>query len=203
MEKPKTVLKSGWQQALLLSAAILLLTWLSFLGLEGSRTSREARTVIGTINQQDISFLQFQNEVRFQELRQAMRQQENLPVNKAAILNRMVSDILLLQGAEEAGIEVSDEAVHAAIENVYQTYGISTSDFEAILIEKDIRFADFETSIRNYLKVLLFTEVEILGGVAAANRQAALQSWMTERFDASGTEFDPDFLDYVLENQSR
>ena len=193
--------KSSWPAALLLAAALMLITLATFQSLEGNRTQREAQTVIGTINQQDISYRQYLDEIRLQALRQDLRNQGDLPVNQAAILNRLIINTLFLQAAQQTGMEVPDTGVQAAIDDFYDSFNLSPSDFQAILETHKLSYETFETSIRNFLQIVLFAEVDILSNIPSGGRQIALENWLAARFEASIIDFDPTFIEFISQNQ--
>jgi hypothetical protein len=200
MDIQTTRKNAAWLPALLLIIALILITWLAYPGLQRDRSERVNRTVIVTINHQDVYFSRFQDEVLLQSLRQALSGQESQPINRLTVLNRLVADTLMLQAADAADIQVSEEGVQAAIESIYTQYGLSPEDFQKKLDSQGVDFEIFEESIHNFLKILLFTETQILNGVPPGERQIVLSAWVSAHFQAAEMEFDPAFLGYVNQN---
>ncbi len=187
----------SWPAAIFLTAALLLLTWIAFQDIQQALAANASTQVVGMVNDQEITLLEFQNEMGLQAVRNVLRNQGDAEINQAVILNRMIGDALFLQAAQQAGVGVEDVEVEDAIDMLLGRYGLSRQEFDALLQEQNLDWTVFKTSIRDYLTILRFVDEVVLKDVAPADQQIALQTWMAEHFEAAELDFDQDFLDKV------
>lgn len=83
----------------------------------------------------------------FKELDKNLIQQLNVPQQ---VLEQMIQQALLLQVAEEMGIDASEEEIRGRIKSTFQRDGkfIGFQEYKSILAWNHISISDFETSLR-------------------------------------------------------
>ena len=157
-------------------------------------SDRADAQVIGHINQQPVTLERFEDEIRLQQVRYQLANRPGQEVITPELLNRMISDLLLLQGAEEAEVAVEQEEVDSEVEAVLDRANSSRQQMTRLLAELRLDWEVFERSIREYLTLRRFQKEVLLDEVPAGERSAFLRDWMSESYEQAEIEFDPEFL---------
>ncbi len=199
IQNEQSVPKSAiWSFFLLVVMSLLLLVITPGFAQASENLSAVKVQAIGSINGQPIMEADFMREVG---LREAVNEAAGnpAPINKIALLDWMVQDIILRQVAMQAGVTVEDAAVQAEIGMLIAQIGVTADDFLVVLDNHGLTWDDFETVIRNYMVVNRFIEEYLLTGVPDEQRQAFFQNWLTTQADASTIDFDEVFLNSLIE----
>jgi len=157
-------------------------------------SDRADAQVIGHINQQPVTLERFEDEIRLQQVRYQLANRPGQEVITPELLNRMISDLLLLQGAEEAEVAVEQEEVDSEVEAVLDRANSSRQQMTRLLAELRLDWEVFERSIREYLTLRRFQKEVLLDEVPAGERSAFLRDWMFESYERAEIEFDAEFL---------
>ena len=115
----------------------------------------------------------------------------------ALILNRLIGDILLLQGAARAGIIIPAAVTENEIDAILARQGQTRREMAQLLARHDVSWSDFRTSVADYLRLSRFIEGPLLAATAGGQRQEALQTWLAGQYNVATLQFDPAFLDAV------
>ena len=153
--------------------------------------------IIGHINQQPVTLERFEAEVRLQQVKDRLSNRFEQEVSTAESLNRMIGDLLLLQGAERADVAVEQVEVDSEVDSVLDRVNSSRPQMKRLLADNKLDWEVFERSIRDYLTLKRFQEDVLLTDVPVGERSAILRDWLSESYQQAEIEFDPEFLDTV------
>ncbi|MFQ5399886.1 MAG: SurA N-terminal domain-containing protein [Anaerolineae bacterium] len=187
--------KTGASRWLLLVLAAILVgavTFVAYRQVNGRRNS-----VIASINGQEITLNQFKDEAELSRLKRELANRPESPVNRPELMNRMIGDVLLLQAAENAGVQVKDTAVQAEIDAILNRLSLTREEMARQLEQHDLGWAVFEGSVRDYLVLSKFVDDSLLADVAPGERKQHLDSWMLEQYRSADMTFDQGFLDSI------
>ena len=152
--------------------------------------------VVATINETQITLAEFEAEVQLQAVKNELTGRDR-KVEKPALFNRMIGDILLLQAANEAGVNASPDMIEAEIDAILGRYDTSREEMTALLEQHGLSWAIFEESIHQYLTMSQYIDDDLLADVAAGERKAFLDNWMSEQYEEASLSFDQSFLDSI------
>jgi len=150
--------------------------------------------IVGYINDIPFTMQAFQEEVGMREAANVIQQQPDPSINKPELLNHMIQDILILQNADLYGVETDPLLVSSEVDGIIQRLGTTKEAFTIILNERGSTWEAFETSVGNYIRVVVFLQEYLLNGVPADQQQLFLQNWMDDQYQQATIEFDPAFL---------
>ena len=179
---------SGWL-ALVVALCLLGLTAVFSLN-----RSTSATTVVGTLNGEPFTREAFENELRFSDLRATLANQVPQPVNKVALLNRMVGDALILQVAHNAGVNTLDSEVDSELTAIVSQFGLSEAEMRQQLADHGLTWDDFRRSVGNYMTIITFLEEGLLASVPPEQQQVFMQNWMGELLSNASIDFDEAFI---------
>lgn len=180
---------NGW---LVLIVAVCLLGLTAVFSL--NRPTSAAATVVGTLNGEPFTREAFENELRFADLRATLANVPPQPVNKIALLNRMVGDALILQAARSAGISTPDSETDSELAAIISQFGLSEADMRQQLTDHGLTWEDFHRSVSNYITILTFMENGVLATVPPEQQQAFMQEWMGNLLSNASIDFDEAFI---------
>jgi len=187
--------KTGTSRWLLLVLAAILVGTVTFVAYR--QVNGRQNSVIASINGQEITLNQFEDEVELSRLKRELANRPESPVNRPELMNRMIGDVLLLQAAESAGVQVEDTAVQAEIDAILNRLSLTREEMARQLEHHDLGWAVFEGSVRDYLVLSKFVDDSLLANVAPGERKQHLDSWMSEQYRSADMTFDQDFLDSI------
>jgi peptidyl-prolyl cis-trans isomerase SurA len=109
------------------------------------------------------------------EVIERLRQQNmELPprsVLRRQVLERLVLQEIQLQRAERLGIQVSDEMLNGALNDIAQRNGISFSDLPQTLEQQGIDYRDYRDEIRRTLTLQLLRQRDVLARINISPRE--------------------------------
>lgn len=185
--------RSGW---LVLIVAVCLLGITAVLAAFTQR-AETATTVVGTLNGEPFTREAFEAEIRFGDLRSALANQPAAPVNKPALLNRMVGDALILQVARSTGTTISDAAIDQELVGILESFGKSETEMREALAAQDLTWQDFRRSVGDYMTLIAFFEDKLLADVPPDQQQTFLQNWMGTLLGSAVIDFDEAFINEI------
>lgn len=180
---------NGW---LVLIVAVCLLGLTAVFSL--NRPASAATTIVGTLNGEPFTREAFEAEIRFGDLRSALANQPATPINKPALLNRMIGDVLILQVAHSTGIRTSDAAIDQELVGILERFGKSEAEMREALAAYDLTWQDFRQSVGDYMTLITFIEERLLADVPPDQQQAFLQDWMGNLLSSASIDFDEAFI---------
>jgi hypothetical protein len=186
---------ASWFVGALLSMVLILLTGLIFLTQEPRQIDTPSSIVAVTINGQPVFLGDFEKQVRLQEFRIDLSDQPGLFVDREALLNRLIIDILILQAADGEGIEVDSSRVQDEIISILEVQDSSREEFSELLASHDLSWTFFEKSVEEFLIQTDYVVEVIWEDTPANERQAKLLNWVTDQFGFAEIDFDQEFLD--------
>ncbi len=154
------------RKTLLKELGLLLLSLILFLGMPAIARSQQVEPVdeiIAVVNDDIIVRSELDNEI-MKIVAQLRQQGQRLPpqaIIEKQVLDRLILKKLQLEAAARAGINVSEDVVAQAINNIAQNNNLNLSEFRRALEDEGISFGGFRRNIQEEitLKQLLDQEV--------------------------------------------
>jgi peptidyl-prolyl cis-trans isomerase SurA len=120
------------------------------------------------------------------EVTQRLRQQKTeLPprnVLRRQILERLVVEEIQMQRADRLGVEVSEEMLNGALDEVARRNNISFPDLPQALSQQGIDYRDFRDEIRKQLKLQLLRQRDVFAHINISPRE--LEQFMARQANA-------------------
>lgn len=121
-----------------------------------------------------------------EEVTQRLRQQNTeLPprnVLRRQILERLVIEEIQVQRAERLGIQVSDEMLNGALDDVARRNNIGFADLPQALTQQGIDYRNFRDEIRRQMTLQLLRQRDVIGRINISPRE--LEQFMTRQQNA-------------------
>lgn len=120
------------------------------------------------------------------EIAERLRQQKTeLParnVLRKQVLERLVVQEIQLQRADRVGIQISDEMLNGALNDVAQRNGISFADLPQTLEQQGIDYRDYRDEIRRQLTLQLLRQRDVIARINVSPRE--LEQFMARQQNA-------------------
>jgi peptidyl-prolyl cis-trans isomerase SurA len=130
--------------------------------------------------------LDSQLEQQTEEITARLRQQNTeLPprnVLRQQILERLVVEEIQIQRAEKLGLQVSDEMLNGALDEVAQRNKIGFADLPQALAQQGIDYRSFRDEIRRQMTLQLLRQRDVFGRINVSPRE--LEQFMTRQQNA-------------------
>jgi peptidyl-prolyl cis-trans isomerase SurA len=129
-----------------------------------------------------VSHLDTQTDEIIERLR---KQETELPprnVLRRQILERLVVEEIQLQRADRIGIEVSDEMLNGALDDVAKRNNIPFPDLPQALAQQGIDYRNFRDEIRRQMKLQLLRQRDVIGRINISPRE--LEQFMARQQNA-------------------
>lgn len=107
--------------------------------------------------------------------------------NRKMLLNRMIDNLLIEQESRKAGIEVRDEEVTAAIEDIRKTRGMTPDAFEKALAEEGMPFDAYRKELRDQIIRMRLVRRDIKSRIAVTDEEIG-EYYQSHRDDYEGKE---------------
>lgn len=153
--------------------------------------------VVAVVNGQALTREAYDVEVRLKAFKYALAGREGQAVDEAALLNRIIGDMLLLQAADGVGTAVDPVEVTVEIGGILGRSGVTRAEAEALLADHQLAWPDLLRSVEAYLRLTHFIDDTLLADAPPAARAGALEAWLAAQYQAAEMEFDPAFLRQV------
>lgn len=136
------------------------LTLLFFL--QGFISAQDSNEIIATVNGQNITKAYVNKALQedFSKLPENQRTEDNIKVLANKIVNQKIEDILLIDAAKKANIEISKEEIQSTINNIKSQFK-TEKDFEADLKKQSLTKKEFEKEIKESLMKIKYVSNEI------------------------------------------
>jgi peptidyl-prolyl cis-trans isomerase SurA len=110
-----------------------------------------------------------------EEVTQRLRQQKTeLPprnVLRKQVLERLVVEEIQMQRADRLGIQVSDEMLNGALDDVARRNNIGFADLPQALAQQGIDYRDFRDQIRRQMTLQLLRQRDVIGRINVSPRE--------------------------------
>jgi peptidyl-prolyl cis-trans isomerase SurA len=130
--------------------------------------------------------LMSQLDVQTEEVVQRLRQQNTeLPprnVLRKQVLERLVVEEIQVQRAERLGIQVSDEMLNGALDDVARRNNIGFAELPQALSQQGIDYRDFRDQIRRQMTLQLLRQRDVFGRINVSPRE--LEQFMARQQNA-------------------
>ncbi|HCU90126.1 MAG TPA: molecular chaperone SurA, partial [Gammaproteobacteria bacterium] len=140
----------------------LLLTWYGLVAFS-AHSATELDRIIAVVDQDVVMQSELDSQLR--RVREQLRQQgASLPpttVLERQIMERLILQKIQIQKAAESGVEVPDERVEAAIQDIADKNQLSIPQFKEILISDGYQFTEFREQIRDEIMVASLRRQEV------------------------------------------
>lgn len=164
-----------WSSALLLFCSVFLF----FLGNPAFAQNNETEKlpvldrIVAVVNRDAIpeSELNGKMQVLLMRLRQNDMQLPPMDTLRRQLLEKMIMEKLQLQMAKEAHIEVEEEAVNKAINDMAQRDNLSSHQMQKILEEQGVSFPQFRESIKTEMIISKFQQTQIAPHITISNSE--------------------------------
>ena len=124
--------------------------------------AQENNDVVATVNGYNItkSYVNKLLQEDFSKLPENQRTEENIKILANKIVNQKIEDILLIDAAKKANIEVSKDEIQTAVNNIKSRFQ-TEKDFEADLKSQGLTKKEFEKEIKESLMKIKYVSNEI------------------------------------------
>lgn len=140
----------------------LLLTWYGLVTFS-AHSATELDRIIAVVDQDVVMQSELDSQLR--RVREQLRQQgSSLPpttVLERQIMERLILQKIQIQKAAESGVEVPDERLEAAIQDIADKNQLSIPQFKEILISDGYQFTEFREQIRDEIMVASLRRQEV------------------------------------------
>lgn len=134
---------------------ILLLAVLVIFPASGIAKSEKLDFIVAIVNEDIITRYELDKEIKtvFRQLRQRGTNIPDSDSLEKQVLKRLVLQRIQLQTAKRIHIQVTDETLNSAIENIAKQNKIVIDDFPGVLEREGVNYSDFRERIRNDLVI--------------------------------------------------
>ncbi len=129
-----------------------------------------------------MSQLDAQTEEVIQRLRQQKTELPPRNVLRKQILERLVVEEIQVQRAERLGIQVSDDMLNGAMDDVARRNNIGFADLPQALSQQGIDYRDFRDQIRRQMTLQLLRQRDVMGRINVSPRE--LEQFMARQQSA-------------------
>ena len=173
------------------SLAFIAALWLALAGSAALAQTRELSSsgelldrIAAVVN--DGVVLTSQLDTQTDEVIQRLRQQKTeLPprnVLRRQILERLVVEEIQIQRADRLGIEVSEEMLNGALDDVAKRNNIAFPDLPQALAQQGLDYRDFRDEIRRQMRLQLLRQRDVIGRINISPRE--LEQFMARQQNA-------------------
>lgn len=110
-----------------------------------------------------------------EEITARLRQQNTeLPprnVLRRQILERLVVEEIQIQRADKLGLQISDEMLNGALENIARNNGISFSDLPRMLEQQGINYREYRDEIRRQMTLQMLRQRDVIARINISPRE--------------------------------
>ncbi|MCR4662430.1 MAG: peptidylprolyl isomerase [Endomicrobiaceae bacterium] len=140
----------------------LFLVLFCLLLLQNFGNAQQTGDVVATVNGQDITkkYVNKLLQEDFDKLPENQKTEESVKLLVSKIVNQKIEDILLIDAAKKAKVEVSKDDVQTAVNNIKSNFK-SEKDFEADLKKEGLTKKEFETEVKESLMKIKYISTEI------------------------------------------
>lgn len=154
--------------------AVALASWLALAGSTAFAQTRELSSsgelldrIAAVVN--DGVVLTSQLDAQTDEVTERLRQQKTeLPprnVLRKQLLERLVVEEIQIQRADRLGVEVSEEMLNGALDDVAKRNNIAFPDLPSALAQQGIDYRDFRDQVRRTLKLQLLRQRDVIARI--------------------------------------
>ena len=129
-----------------------------------------------------VSQLDAQTDEVIQRLRQQKTELPPRNVLLKQILERLIVEDIQSQRADRLGVEVSEEVLNGALDDVAKRNGISFADLPQALAQQGVDYREFRDEIRRQLKLQLLRQRDVIGHINISPRE--LEQFMARQQNA-------------------
>lgn len=134
--------------------------------------------------------MQSELESQMRRVREQLRQQ-GTAVPPTSVLERQIMERLILQKiqiqrAEESGVEVPDERLEAAIQDIANKNQLNISQFKEILRSDGYQFSEFREQIRDEIMIASLRRQEVDRRVQVSSKE--IDNYITNEFNTGGSD---------------
>lgn len=129
-----------------------------------------------------VSQLDTQTDEVIQRLRTQKTELPPRNVLRKQILERLIVEEIQLQRADRLGVEVSEEMLNGALDDVAKRNGIGFPDLPRALSQQGVDYRDFRDEIRRQMKLQLLRQRDVIGRINISPRE--LEQFMARQQNA-------------------
>lgn len=164
-----------------------LLVLLSALSL-GSHAAVEIDRIIVVVDEDVVMQSELESQIR--RVREQLRQQgTSLPptsVLERQIMERLILQKIQIQRALESGVEVPEERLEAAIQDIANKNQLNISQFKEILQSDGYQFSEFREQIRDEIMIASLRRQEVDRRIHVSEKE--IENYITNEFSAGGSD---------------
>ncbi len=129
--------------------------------------------IVAVVN--DGVVLTSQLDVQTEEITARLREQKTeLPprnVLRRQILERLVMEEVQIQRADKLGIQVSDEMLNGALDNIARNNGISFADLPRMMEQQGVDYRTYREEIRRQMTLQMLRQRDVIGRINVSPRE--------------------------------
>src|SRR5688500_2369235 len=129
-----------------------------------------------------VSQLDAQTDEIIERLRQQKTELPPRNVLRKQILERLVVEEIQVQRADRLGVEVSEEMLNGALDDVAKRNGIPFPDLPRALAQQGVDYRDFRDEIRRQMKLQMLRQRDVIGRINISPRE--LEQFMARQQNA-------------------
>src|SRR5687768_17274810 len=129
-----------------------------------------------------VSQLDAQTDEVIQRLRQQKTELPPRNVLRRQILERLIVEEIQVQRADRLGVEVSEEMLNGALDDVAKRNGIPFPDLPRALAQQGVDYRDFRDEIRRQMKLQMLRQRDVIGRINISPRE--LEQFMARQQNA-------------------
>lgn len=180
--RPRPASRPAWSRlaGVVLLAGLLTAALAPSVGVAQTRDLSTSGTLLDRIAAvvNDGVVLSSQLDTQTEEITARLRQQntEMPPRNvlRRQILERLVVEEIQLQRADKLGIQISDEMLNGALENVARNNGINFADLPRALQEQGVDYRTYRDEIRRQMTLQMLRQRDVIGRINISPRELDL-----------------------------
>ena len=144
-----------------------------------STSSRDPVTldrVIAVVNDEALTQFEIneQKRVLMQQLKESRLQPPAPDVLEKQLLDRLITERVLMQYAKESGIRIDDTQVERTLARIAQDNKLSTDEFRKAIEREGVTFSKYRDEIRNEMVIQRLREREVEGRVNVSDAEVEL-----------------------------
>lgn len=148
--------------------------------------SRQIDRIVAIVNDDVITETELQNQLKRvrQELHARRAKIPPSSVLHRQVLERMVTDKIQLQIANQLGLQVSADAVNKAMQELATRNKLTLPELKNVLVQEGVSFSDFRENIESQLIIRQLVEREVVSRIAVTDEE--IEGFLADQEKATG-----------------
>ncbi len=179
---------------IVLLAATVLLVFFASQGITSDMLRLPDNSWIIKVNNRPISVEQYEREAGIERVRMVLAGADPAQFNPGSIIDGMITNKIIQNGADDAGLVPPQEEIDAEIEGVLFSLGMTEADLDQMLVENGTSLDGLRESIGEFLVRLDFITNVLLVDYPEEEWNARFDEWIANQQAAANIEINEDVL---------